>query len=61
MVCLKLVLEKLKKILEMSLKSHGIFSQKMCMNPDLASLQFFYGHIHGTIYKQQNLILYAKR
>jgi hypothetical protein len=30
---LKLVLEKLLKILEKSLKSHGIFSQERCMNP----------------------------
>lgn len=26
---------KTKKILEKSLKSHGIFSQKRCMNPDI--------------------------
>jgi hypothetical protein len=34
-----LVLEKLKKILEKSLKSHGIFSQKRCMNPACRTAQ----------------------
>jgi hypothetical protein len=28
---------KTKKILEKSLKSHGIFSQKRCMNPDIGT------------------------
>ena len=35
-VCLKLVLEKLKK----SWKSHGIFSQKRCMNPAFTASVF---------------------